>query len=223
MLALTNSDFTCVNPNTGAAPIFRTKRDAELTTRIYTNHPVLVNRSTGTEKRVWPVRYVTMFHMTNDSDKFLTRAELEKQGWRLAPLNRWVKGKAEAVPLYEGKMVQMYDHRAADVVVERRTCIGRRSKKPSRLARKPHRIATLLLSFGQCFRCRRNMAGRVVAFVQVDYRTDEHANNEFRVSFPKVASVTAWQSCYPRVASLEVTLFFRYCSLTCQFTPSTCT
>ena len=78
---------------------------------------MLVNRSTGTEKKVWPVRYVTMFHMTNDSDKFLTRAELEKRGWKPAPLNRWAKGKAEAVPLYEGKMVQMYDHRAADVVV----------------------------------------------------------------------------------------------------------
>lgn len=58
-----------------------------------------------------------MFDMTNDSDKFLTRAELEKRGWKPAPLNRWAKGKAEAVPLYEGKMVQMYDHRAADVVV----------------------------------------------------------------------------------------------------------
>ena len=34
VLALTSSDFPRVNPNTGAAPIFRTKRDAELTTRI---------------------------------------------------------------------------------------------------------------------------------------------------------------------------------------------
>jgi len=117
MLALSSDDFTRVNPNTGAAPIFRSKRDAELTTRIYANHPVLVNRSTGTEKKVWPVRYVRMFDMTNDSDKFLTRAELEKRGWKPAPLNRLAKGKAEAVPLYEGKMVQMYDHRAADVVV----------------------------------------------------------------------------------------------------------
>lgn len=47
VLALTSSDFTRVNPKTGAAPIFRTKRDAELTTRIYANHPVLVNRSSG--------------------------------------------------------------------------------------------------------------------------------------------------------------------------------
>ena len=117
MLALTSADFIRVNPNTGAAPIFRTKRDAELTTRIYSQHPVLVNRSSGTGKKVWPVRYVRMFDMTNDSDKFLTRGELAAQGWKPAPLNRWVKGTLEAVPLYEGKMVQMYDHRAADVVM----------------------------------------------------------------------------------------------------------
>ncbi len=117
VLMLTGTDFLRVNPNTGAAPIVRTRRDADLTTQIYARHPVLVNRASGSEQKVWPVRYVTMFHMTNDSDKFLTRAELVKQGWQAAPLNRWVKSEAQAVPLYEGKMVQMYDHRAADVVM----------------------------------------------------------------------------------------------------------
>ena len=58
-----------------------------------------------------------MFDMTNDSNLFLTQAELRKQGFESAGLNRWRKGDAEAVPLYEGKMVQMFDHRAADVVI----------------------------------------------------------------------------------------------------------
>jgi len=116
-LQLSGEDFQRVNPNTGAAPIFRTARDAQLTMRIYRTHPVLVKRTGKDELRAWPVRYVTMFHMTNDSDKFLTRAELEQQGFAPAALNRWMKGIEEAVPLYEGKMVQMYDHRAADVVV----------------------------------------------------------------------------------------------------------
>lgn len=116
-LQLTGEDFLLVNPNTGAAPIFKTPRDAQLTMRIYRAHPVLVKRMCKEEQRAWPVRYAAMFHMTNDSDKFLTRAELEQQGFQLAALNRWMKGNEEAVPLYEGKMVQMYDHRAADVVV----------------------------------------------------------------------------------------------------------
>ena len=39
--------FARVNPNTGTAPVFRTRRDADITRRIYEHHPVLVDRSTG--------------------------------------------------------------------------------------------------------------------------------------------------------------------------------
>ncbi len=124
-LILTAEDFARVNPNTGAAPIFRTRRDADITLGLYARHPVLVRHgassaSTGAQPdaAVWPVKYATMFHMTNDSRLFLKESELEKRGWRRAELNRWVDAQGnEAVPLYEGKMVQMYDHRAADVVV----------------------------------------------------------------------------------------------------------
>jgi hypothetical protein len=118
-LELSSADFNRVNPNTGAAPIFRNRRDADITLRIYRQHPVLVDRSGREEKRVWPVKYATMFHMTNDSGLFKTRAELEREGFKPAALNHWQRGEEIAVPLYEGKMVQMYDHRAADVVVNR--------------------------------------------------------------------------------------------------------
>ena len=42
---LAPADFSRVNPNTGTAPVFRTRRDADITRRIYENHPVLVDRS----------------------------------------------------------------------------------------------------------------------------------------------------------------------------------
>ncbi len=117
VLTLTAQDFMAVNPNTGAAPIFRTRHDADITTAIYRRQPVLVNRSEEPLKKVWPLRYSTMFHMTNDSGLFKRRDELEKDGWYPVGANRWKKGEAEVVPLYEGKMVQMYDHRAANVVM----------------------------------------------------------------------------------------------------------
>lgn len=117
VLALAADDFATVNPNTGAAPIFRSRRDADITTAIYRRQPVLVDRRSDPPKKAWPVRYVTMFHMTNDSQLFLRRDELEKQGWYPIGGNRWKKGEVEAVPLYEGKMVQLYDHRAADIVL----------------------------------------------------------------------------------------------------------
>jgi hypothetical protein len=125
LLMLTANDFRNVNPNTGAAPIFRSKRDADIALPLYSRHPVLVKNgdvsaSTGKQLdlKVWPVKFTSMFHMTGDSQLFLKAAELTKQGFRPAALNRWVNATGvEAVPLYEGKMVQMYDHRAADVVV----------------------------------------------------------------------------------------------------------
>ena len=115
--ALDPADFDRVNPNTGTAPVFRTRRDAEITRRIYEQHPVLVDRSGGGERRAWPVRYHTMFHMTNDSHLFRTAAQLDNEGFYRVEGNRWKKGEELYLPLYEGKMVQAFDHRAASVVV----------------------------------------------------------------------------------------------------------
>lgn len=112
------SDFARVNPNTGTAPIFRTRRDMALTTAIYERCPVLVDKSGDEAVATWPVKYATMFHMTNDSHLFRTRAELEEQegAWPIGG-NRWQSAAGEWVPLYEGKMVQAFNHRAASVVV----------------------------------------------------------------------------------------------------------
>ena len=76
---LSPEDFARVNPNTGTAPIFRSSRDADITRRIYERHPVLVDRSSGQEVKTWPIKYMTMFHMTNDSHLFRTREELEEK------------------------------------------------------------------------------------------------------------------------------------------------
>ena len=115
---LTPEDFARVNPNTGTAPIFRSCRDAELTIAIYERLPVLVDRSSGEEVKAWPVKYATMFHMTNDSSLFRTRGELEeREGAYPIGNNRFNSPSGEWVPLYEGKMVQAYDHRAANIVV----------------------------------------------------------------------------------------------------------
>ena len=76
---LTSADFARVNPNTGTAPVFRRRRDAEITRRIYERNPVLVDRSSGREVKAWPVKYTRMFDMTNDSGLFRTREELEEK------------------------------------------------------------------------------------------------------------------------------------------------
>lgn len=115
---LTPADFARLNPNTGTAPLFRTRRDAKLTADIYSRVPVLVNRTGGGETKTWPVQYVRQFDMTNDSGLFRTRQELdEKEGAYPIGGNRFKSAKGEWVPLYEGKMIWHFDHRAASVVV----------------------------------------------------------------------------------------------------------
>ncbi len=114
---LAPSDFVLVNPNTGTAPIFRTRRDAEITRRIYERHPVLVDRSRGEERKAWPVRYVRMFDMTNDSHLFRTAAQLESAGFYPVEGNRWKKGAEMYLPLYQGRMIHQFDHRVSSVRV----------------------------------------------------------------------------------------------------------
>ena len=116
--SLSAEDFARVNPNTGTAPIFRSKRDADLTTAIYGNAVPLIDRSSGEEAKAWPVKYLRMFDMTNDSGLFRTRDELENQEGGY-PLGGNIYGSASGnwLPLYVGRMIHQFDHRAASVEV----------------------------------------------------------------------------------------------------------
>ena len=112
---LAPDDFALVNPNTGTAPVFRTRRDADITRRIYERHPVLVDRSGTEEHRAWPVRYHTMFHMTNHSGLFRTAPQLESAGFYPVEGNRYKKADEWYLPLYQGRMISNFDHRANSV------------------------------------------------------------------------------------------------------------
>ena len=115
---LSGEDFARINPNTGTAPIFRSRRDAELTKAIYGRLPVLVDHTSDKAKKAWPVKYVRMFDMTNDSGLFRTEEELvEREGAWPIDGNRFNSPSGKWVPLYVGRMIHQFDHRAASVVV----------------------------------------------------------------------------------------------------------
>ena len=115
---LAPEDFARVNPNTGTAPVFRTRRDAEITRGIYERHPVLVDRSGGNERRAWAVRFKQgLFNMTSDSHLFRTSAQLDVMGFYPVEGNRWKRGKDLYLPLYQGRMIGQFDHRANSVIV----------------------------------------------------------------------------------------------------------
>ncbi|KUK70242.1 MAG: Putative adenine-specific methylase MJECS02, partial [Methanocalculus sp. 52_23] len=110
---LTPEEILLINPNTKNCPIFRSKRDAEITKAVYRRVPVLVNEEMGEAGNPWGVSFQAMFHMSNDSHLFRTREEMEDAGFTLEG-NRFVKGEEVWLPLYEGKMAWHFDHRFSD-------------------------------------------------------------------------------------------------------------
>ena len=113
LFTLTQEDFIRLNPNTRTCPVFRTKIDAEITKKIYKRVSVLVNEKTG--ENPWGIKFLLMFMMNTDSHLFRTRKELEREGYSIRG-NRFTKGDKVLLPLYEGKMFQPFDHRAASSV-----------------------------------------------------------------------------------------------------------
>ncbi|EEF63337.1 Eco57I restriction-modification methylase domain-containing protein [Pedosphaera parvula] len=113
--SLTAEDIARLNPNTRTCPIFRSRRDADLTKVIYFRVAVLF-REEPKEENPWSIRFNTMFHMSSDSHLFRTREQLEVEGWKLEK-NIFFRAGAEYLPLYEAKMTAPFDHRAADVVL----------------------------------------------------------------------------------------------------------
>ena len=115
---VTPEDFARINPNTGTAPIVRTTRDAELVSRIYKSHPVLVDRSSGIERKLYPVRFTQgLFNMTADSGMFQTAENLIDEGAYPIAGNRYRRGDEEWVPLYQGRMIHHFDHRANQIEI----------------------------------------------------------------------------------------------------------
>jgi hypothetical protein len=117
--ALSPEDIALINPNTRTCPIFRSRRDAELTKSVYRRIQVLVReaRDGRAEENQWNVRFKQgLFNMSSDSEIFRNQEQLEADGYTLCG-NRFLKSEHEYLPLYEAKMTHQFDHRAADVVL----------------------------------------------------------------------------------------------------------
>ncbi len=110
--ALSPDDIALLNPNTKTSPIFRTRRDAEITKAIYRRVPVLIDENKP-EGNPWGITFKQgLFNMTSDSHLFRTRDELEADGWTLDG-NVFTRGGDRYLVLYEAKMIHHFDHRWA--------------------------------------------------------------------------------------------------------------
>lgn len=112
-VALSVNDLALFNPNTKTVPLFRSRADAALTRKVYSNVPVLIDRSGSQEASPWHADFRQgLFNMTSDSGLFRTATQLERVAHRSG--SNWVDATGEKwLPLYEPRMIQFYDHRAA--------------------------------------------------------------------------------------------------------------
>lgn len=115
VFTLSPEDIYRVNPNTLTCPIFQSRFDAELTKKIYQRVPVLIREGRGDllEDNAWGIRFMAMFHMSNDSHLFKTYQELKQEGY-ICLESKFFLGDSVYVPLYESKMIQIYTHRHGD-------------------------------------------------------------------------------------------------------------
>ncbi|MEU2366259.1 DNA methyltransferase [Streptomyces noursei] len=120
VFTLTPEEITLLNPNTGTCPVFRSRRDAEITLGIYRRVPVLLKESDKANGNPWGVSFMQgLFNMSHDSHLFRPSAangetldSMLAEGWRLDG-NVLARGEERLLPLYEAKMLHHYDHRWA--------------------------------------------------------------------------------------------------------------
>lgn len=106
---LAPEEILMLNPNTGTLPMFRSRKDAEITLKIYRRFPVLINEKT--KQNPWGLSFKQgLFNSASDSGLFRTEVELKNNG---ATFDGWLwtAGGQRWLPLYEAKMLSHYDHR----------------------------------------------------------------------------------------------------------------
>lgn len=89
-----------INPNTGTAPTFRSKADAEISKKVHLLIPPFVTEG-DSPANSWSVEFQLMFMMGSSSKDFVRSNKVTD-----ADVSRYL-------PLFEGKMVSAFDHRAS--------------------------------------------------------------------------------------------------------------
>ena len=111
---LTPEDFRLINPNTQTCPVFRSKRDAELTKKLYRAAPVLIYEANAEDNSAnagelpaenpWGITFSQgLFNMTSASHLFKDEES------------------PNHLPLYEAKLIHHFDHRWATYTTDPNT------------------------------------------------------------------------------------------------------
>lgn len=136
-ILMSANDLRLLNPLTGTAPIFRSERDHSISIALHKGRPIVGDDG----EEGWKIKTILMFMVNASMTHHKTGDELEKAGYKLVG-NRFVGNGTEWLPLYEGKMVGAYDHRAASIRFDPSNRVRR--NQPDPLSDDEHGSSTLM-------------------------------------------------------------------------------
>ena len=107
--ALAADEMLLLNPNTGTLPVFRSRRDAEITLACYRRHPVLIRDGARRQPLGPALRHGCSTWPTtpacSEPPTISSAAGADFDGWA------WQRGDQRWLPLYEAKMLSHWNHR----------------------------------------------------------------------------------------------------------------
>ncbi|HMN14164.1 MAG TPA: hypothetical protein PKD55_17760, partial [Bellilinea sp.] len=109
--SLSASDFILLNPNTRTCPVFRNKTDADLIRKIRRLVPILVDENTGNNP--WATEIYRLLDMNHYASIIQTEPEMVNRGFTKTGEMNFKKNGEKWVRIYEGKMMDFYNHRFA--------------------------------------------------------------------------------------------------------------
>lgn len=109
--ALSREDIALLNPNTRTCPIFRSRRDAELTKAIYRRVTVLLREGIANENP-WGIYYLRLIHLGDHANEVTSSGDMLASG-KLNSQNHVLLDGLVYLPVYEAKLINHYDHRFA--------------------------------------------------------------------------------------------------------------
>ena len=110
---LTHAALSAMSPEQGGLSIITDDRQAGILAKVYAAHPsIKENHSTS------HFVYSQMFNTSDRRIDFKSSSELDGEGYYPVEHGLWRRGDDLAVPLIEGKMIDAFDHRFAEVSVD---------------------------------------------------------------------------------------------------------
>jgi hypothetical protein len=139
--SLSREDMQTLNPNTLTCPVFRARADAELSLEVHRRIPIFRRETAAQVLSPWDCDLGRGFRQGEDEET-LKRLGFDRN--KLLFTCEEVQGESGFVPLVEGKTFDIYDHRAASIVLSKSAVFRPRQpvETPVELHRDPSFTAT---------------------------------------------------------------------------------